>query len=221
MKIVIFDFDGTLTKSKKGTSSWRKVWEAIDDLDYDNFLFNKFKNGEIDDDAWLELILDRYKQKGVNNQILENISSKVELQDGAVEMLKKLYDKKIKIFILSGGVKNIIEYVLKREKIYNIITSVEAYDFIFDKNKILQSFKKPEHNLEDKSEYVNLLKKEYGVSGEDILFVGNGINDETVYKSGAVTLCINPDGANSNDKQIWNYCIDNCTNLKQILKFVK
>ena len=84
----------------------------------------------------------------------------------------------------------------------------------------MQGFKKPKHNLEDKSEYVNLLKEEYNVSGGDVLFVGNGANDETVYKSGAVTLCINPDGANTGDRQIWNHCIENCTDLKQILKFI-
>ena len=36
----------------------------------------------------------------------------------------------------------------------------------------------------------------------DILFVGNSVNDEWVYQSGAKTLCVNPDSAKIENLQI-------------------
>ncbi len=220
MKAVIFDFDGTLTKSKKGSNCWYKIWEEINDLDYDAFLYNKFLNNQITTDEWYNLIMQRYKQKGVNQQMLETISTRIELLDGVHETLSLLYNNNIKIYVLSGGIKQIIQPVLVREDILKYITSVEAYTINFDKIGKINGYGKPKHNLESKNEYVEIIKNELKIDAKDILFVGNGKNDEDVYKSGAKTLCINPDDADITNKTFWTYGIQNCTNLKQILKFI-
>ena len=134
MKAVIFDFDGTLTKTKKGSNCWYKIWEYIDDLEYDSYLYNKFKNKEISDTQWFKLIFERYKEKNVQKKYLENIALKIKFLPGTYKTLEQLYKNGIKIFILSGGVRQIIESVLNREKILPFVTSLESYDLIFDKN---------------------------------------------------------------------------------------
>ena len=220
MKAVIFDFDGTLTKTKKGSNCWYKIWEYIDDLEYDSYLYNKFKNKEISDTQWFKLIFERYKEKNVQKKYLENIALKIKLLPGTYKTLEQLYKNGIKIFILSGGVRQIIESVLNREKILPFVTSLESYDLIFDKNGKLYDFKFPcLHNLENKNEYIDFIKKQYHFSKDEILFVGNGANDEKAYLSGAKTLCINPDDTDINNKTIWHNSIKNCKNLLEILKY--
>ena len=220
MKAIVFDFDGTLTKSRKGSNCWYEVWKYIDDLEYDDFLYSKYKRKEIDDETWMKLIIKRYKEKDVQRVYLHEISKKLELLPETRETLKKLYENGVKIFVLSGGIKQIIEDVFKREKVDEFITAIETYDLIFDNNGKLINYRRPSlHNLENKSEYIELIKNQYNFKSEDILFVGNGSNDEMVYLSGARTLCINPDDTDSSNKTIWHHQIENCENLSEILKF--
>lgn len=220
MKAIVFDFDGTLTKSKKGSNCWYKIWEYIDDLAYDEMLYNMFKKKLIDNDKWFEMIIKRYKEKDVKEAYLEDIANSIELLPGTYQTLKQLHNNGVKIFVLSGGVRQIIEGVLNREKVNKYITSIEAYDLIFEKNGKLTSYAQPNlHNLERKEEYIEQIKTQYGLKSKDILFVGNGSNDETVYKSGVKTLCINPDDADITNKKCWTYGIENCNDLTQILQY--
>ncbi len=220
MKAIVFDFDGTLTKSRKGSNCWYEVWKYMDDLDYDNFLYDKYKRKEFDDKKWFELIIERYKQIDVRREYLHEISKSIALLPGTYETLEQLYKFDIKIFILSGGIRQIIEDTLKREKVDKFITSIETYDLIFDENGKLLGLKRPNlHNPENKNEYIDLIKKEYNLNSDEILFVGNGANDEKVYLSGVNTLCINPDDADIKNTKVWHNGIENCENLTQILKF--
>lgn len=220
MKAVVFDFDGTLTKNRKGSNCWFEIWKYIDDLEYDGVLFNKYKNKEIDSLQWLDLIFKRFKEKGVKREYLQNIAKSIEILPGTHETLKKLYENDVKIFILSGGVRQIIEEILKREKIDGFITAIETYDLFFNENGELVGYDRPNvHSLESKNEYIEVIKQRYNLSGNEILFVGNGSNDETVYLSGAKTLCINPDDTDMSNRKIWNFGIENCENLMQILEY--
>ena len=220
MKAIIFDFDGTLTKSKKGGNCWYEIWQYIDDLDYADYLYGMYKRREINDDQWYNLIIERYKEKGVQRSYLKEISNKIELIDGAYETLEILHKNNIKIFIISGGIRQIIEDVLSRENALQFVDRVETYELVFDEKGKLLDYQKPLfHNLENKHECVEILKKQYKLDAKEILFVGNGKNDETVYLSGVNTLCINPDDTDSHNKIFWHNFIDNCQNLTEILKF--
>ena len=220
MKAIIFDFDGTLNKKKKGSNCWYEVWKYIDDLDYDNYLYDMYKRKEINANEWFKRIIERYKEKGVKREYLAEISKNIELIDGIDETFDFLSQNNIKIFILSGGIRQIIEDTLTRENALKYIDKVEAYDLIFDKNGHLLNLKKPDlHNPENKQECVELIKQQYKLNANDILFVGNGANDESVYKSGVATLCINPDDTDCTNKTIWHNAIENCCNLTEILKF--
>ena len=91
--------------------------------------------------------------------------------------------------------------------------------FVFDGENFLK-IEKANEPFDDKHKYVDQIKKENDVSGNEILFVGNGANDQTVYLTGARTLCINPDDADYTNKKYWNNYIKNCKNLTEIIKFL-
>ncbi len=220
MKAVIFDFDGTLTQEPKGLTCWNWIWKYIDDMESSKFLYNQYTTKKIDFKAWYDLTIDIFKDKGVRREYLTDIASKMKLMPGMCETFKQLHENGIKIFVLSGGIKQIIEDTLKRNNSGQFVTLIETYNFIFDKDGKLVGYDSPKsHNIENKNEFIDIVKQEYKLRGEDILFVGNSRNDENARRSGVRTLCINPDGTNGNDKAIWNYSIENCENLTQILKF--
>ena len=79
----------------------------------------------------------------------------------------------------------------------------------------------PNITKEDINYYINYLKEKHGIKGEEVLFVGNGANDQTVYLSGARTLCINPDDADYKNKKYWDFYMENCENLTEIIPFLE
>ncbi len=219
MEAVIFDFDGTLTQERKGVNSWNLIWKYIDDMQKYRALLNQYISKEFDVKTWLKLTIERFKDKGVRREYLTQIARDIKLMPGTHATLRELYENGIKIFVLSGGVKQIIGDVLKNDGVERFFTDIQAYNMLFDKNGELLGCDSPEHNVENKNEFIDIVKQKYRLRSEDILFVGNSSNDEKAYLSGVRTLCINPDGTNGNDKGIWNGCIENCENLKEILKF--
>ena len=109
-KIVVFDFDGTLTK---GSNSWLLIWKALDMLDYDAQLFGSFRQGKITSEEWMNKILIAYKEHKVNKKMLEEIAASTKTINNLKKLLAKLKKNNIKTYVLSSGVKNIIEIVLK------------------------------------------------------------------------------------------------------------
>ena len=73
------------------------------------------------------------------------------------------------------------------------------------------------YDYEGKSQYIEVLKKVTDTKADEITFVGNGDNDEWVFKSGCKTICINPDNIDSNNKNVWHVEIPYLNNLTQIL----
>ena len=51
---------------------------------------------------------------------------------------------------------------------------------------------------------------------EEIIFVGNGDNDEWAYKSGCKTICINPVNTDSKNRTIWHSEISSLESLAEI-----
>lgn len=213
-KIVVFDFDGTLTITNKGSNSWANVWEYLNALDEDAYLYNKYINGEFDYRGWLNRCIDAYKKYRLNKSAMSYLAGKIKLIDDVEQVFKLFHDKNIKIYIMSQGVKNLIDIVLKN--VLKYITDIEGVELLFDENNIVCS---ASYRIEDKQHYIENIMKQENCNPKDILFIGNGKNDETVYKTGVETLCLNADDADYTNKTFWNNAIETNT-LSDILKYV-
>ena len=218
-KLIIFDFDGTLSKPNELPNSWARIWAKINRKDDDDRLYRMYLNGEINYEQWAVEVLKIYRDSKVNKSLIEEIAKDTVLLDESDKVLKYLYDKGIKIMILSGGIKNIINSVLGENK--NYIFKIEAQELLFDENGIVKGVTKLNHSIEDKSQYVDMVIKELNLNPNEVLFFGNGENDEGVYKTKVKTICMNPDGADYNNKTVWNELIMNTSSLNDILPFVQ
>ena len=217
-EIVIFDYDGTLTKSEKGTNSWFNMWKALDDLKTDEKLYSMFKRGEITHREWFSLIIDHLKEKRVTSSFFKQLAKKTVLIDGVGDLFKMLYENNVEIYVLSSGIKNLIDQTLSGLKKY--ITDIQGYEILFDKQGVVSAGKNVDFLDEQKDDFIKKIIKTKNVKPEEILFVGNGSNDECVSKTGVQTLCLNPDDTDHENSRIWNaYIFTN--NIKDILQFVK
>lgn len=214
-KVIIFDFDGTLTISN--SSTWARIWKKLDALDVDYKYYKMYANNEIDYETWVRLIVEYLQTRNYSETDLDELIFSMKFINNLEKVLKFLNDKNIQVYILSGGIKIVIEKALGELK--NYIKQIEATNFIFDKNGTLSSYEVPNHNPENKFEYVTEVIKNENVKPNEVLFVGNGKNDETVYKTGVNTLCLNADDANYENKEIWHNSIFT-DNLEDIMAYI-
>lgn len=213
-KVVIFDFDGTLTISN--SSTWSRIWKKLDALDVDYKYYKMYANNEIDYETWVKLIVEYLQERNYNEHDLNELVFSMKFIDNLELVLKFFKEKQIQVYILSGGIKIVIEKALGNLKCY--IKQIEATNFVFDNSKLI-GYTVPIHNPENKCEFVSYVMEKENVTPKQVLFVGNGKNDETVYKTGVNTLCLNADDANYNNKEIWHSAIFT-NNLEDILHYI-
>ena len=218
MKAIIFDFDGTLTKKD------RNIWKAIfEDLGLDTksekseykTQFRDFLAGKINYQQWCDETLAVYRANGFSEKMFYNLADQIVLLDGFSAMVQKLNEKGLKLHIVSGNFVEIIEYVLGDYKKY--FDSISANHIEFDQNGIISKIIGTNYDFEGKAKFIKTYAQNNGIAPQDILFVGNGDNDEWVYLSGCKTLCINPDKTDCNDKTKWHHAIEHLSNLQEIL----
>lgn len=216
-KIIVFDFDGTL--SKKGKNIWKEIWKScgwqLGSTSYYAALYRSFMKGEITHQQWCAFTCEALKYKNFNEHDFYQIVKDYCLVDGFEETISALKRAGYKLHIVSGGVKEAIICKLKKYVLY--FDSINANSIKFSKDGVIDKIEGTKYDFEGKARFISQLIEREGVSEKDILFVGNGSNDEWAFQSGCKTLCINPDGTNSENKTIWHDEIGNLTNLKQIL----
>lgn len=219
-QVVVFDFDGTLTTSNSKRTTWESIWIGLGyDVKCCQELHLRFSRGEITHDQWCKITEDYFRKQHLHRDTLENISRKIHLLKGTRETLKELYQRDIKIYIVSGSIMTVIRSVLR--PVYQYIDGIKANEFRFGDDGFLREIIGTKYDFEGKASFISELSKELRVHPSDILFVGNSINDQFVYTSGARTLCINPQLTDIGNSKIWNDCIPSCRNLTEILKYIQ
>ena len=216
MKTIVFDFDGTLTK--KSNEIWRNIWVKLDAVDIDDMLYKKYTSGEIDYSGWCEAIEKEYIKLGFNSRILDELISKIEMMDNLEFTLSQLKKEGYELRILSGGIDYVIKSLLKDKIKY--FEDIKCTHFIFDDKGFLSKIIDTDSDEEGKGRYISNLIKEKKCDPKDIIFVGNGHNDRFVSSSGCTTICINPNGTNHLDKDIWHLYIENSDNFKDVLDLI-
>ena len=221
MKFAIFDFDGTLTQ--KDSHVWRKLWEKCGyeigkDSLYAN-LYVSFMRGKITHQEWCDLTCKAFMSSGLNREDVLSVAQSINLIGDMSLALNTLKDNGFSLHIVSGGVKEVIESALGKD--VGLFDSINANNFQYDKSGKLIHIDETIFDYSGKADFIKKLKLDYGASESDICFIGNGLNDEWVYKEGCKTICINPDDdVRHSDKNIWSTCVQSSGSLVDIVPAV-
>ena len=220
IRAVIFDFDGTLTKSNENI--WKKLYLKLGLLVDKNSNYYKsyidFINKKYDYQSWVKVNEDDFKKGGLTESIFYEIAGEYELFNGVIETIKLLRKQNIKLYILSGNFVQAIKYILGENKDY--FNDVSANNIYFDNSSFIKEITPTIYDFEGKATYIKNIMINENLSPEEVCFVGNGDNDIYAYRAGVKTICINPVNAKEDDEMIWSNVIKNCKNLEEILKFI-
>ena len=219
IKAIVFDFDGTLTKAKLRTT-WESLWEMLGyDVQECRELHEQYDKKLFSHQEWCDKTAEKFIEKQMTRQHLINLSKKIKLIPGCKKTLKELKNRNIKLYIVSGSIKDIIEQVLGDT--HNLFTEIKANEFLFDtQTSILTKIIGTKYDFEGKANYINYISQRLGVSTSDILFVGNSNNDTWAYQSGVNTLCVNPRITDYHNNIIWHNSIVDFDDFSKILPHI-
>lgn len=220
IQAIVFDFDGTLTIGKHERTTWEDIWISLGyNIKACQELHLQYNRHEITHAEWCEKTGIMFRQRNLHREDVENIASKIHLIKGVRKTFLELQKRDIKIYIVSGSIFTIIKAVLKSN--IQFIDGMTANRFNFDESGLFTSIIPTQYDFEGKAAYIRRIANELHISPDDILFVGNSLNDQFAYMSGAKTLCINPKLTDISNTKIWNNCIHSCGDLSEILDFIK
>lgn len=219
-KVVVFDFDGTLTRGKSNRTTWESIWTSLGyRVTECQDLQSRFIHGEISHDEWCQLTEEKFVARHLHKADVENIAKKIKLLPGVKETFAMHEEKNIKIYIVSGSIFDVIKKVLGNS-VHHYIDGIKANHFFYNDNGTLSKIVGTRYDFEGKADFLREIAMELQISTKDILFVGNSFNDRFAYQSGARTLCINPKETDPTDFVVWNDYIKVCTDLKEIMKYI-
>lgn len=218
-KAVVFDFDGTLTMPNGNLTTWEDIWIYLDyDINECAELHTRFSRSEITHKKWCDLTESRFKRQKLHKDQLDVIADNIQLLAGTKEVIHNLSDSGVDLFICSGSIDYIINRVLGPLK--HKFLEIKSNRFLFNREGYLNEIKGTRYDFEGKANYINQIAKEYFYEPHEILFVGNSLNDEWAFESGATTLCINPSMTNPTRSYQWIYSMRNVKDLNAIMEYV-
>lgn len=216
---VVFDFDGTLTIGDSNKTTWERIWVNLGyDVKCCQELHRQFIRNEISHAEWCKITESCFRNRHLHRSMIEELSSKIRLIKGTKKTFKELYQRDIKIYIVSGSIMTIIRSVL--HPVYQYVDGIKANEFHFGEDGLLKEIVGTKYDFGGKETYISELSRELKISPRDILFVGDSVNDQSAYKSGARTLCVNPKLTDVSNSAIWNNYILPCRDLIEIMEFV-
>ena len=217
IQIAVFDFDGTLAMNYSGITTWETIWKTVGyEIDICQKLHKEFDDNKITHQEWCDLTAKKFIEKNLHQSTLSKMALEINLIDGVYRTFEILSKQGIKIHILSGSIANIIRIVLQG---LSCITEIKANEFVFNNDGYLKKIIGTPFDFDGKADYIVNLSEYYEVPTCDIFFIGNDHNDESVHRTGAMTLCINPRETNPRDKDIWDDYILSCKSLEDVIPY--
>jgi phosphoserine phosphatase len=140
----------------------------------------------------------------MKESLLRRIAGEIELIDGTRETLELIKSRGVRLYIVSGSIKQIIRIVLG--DLYDLFDEVKANEIGFDSAGNLKRIEGTRYDFEGKAQFLRNIISEHGLSELEVLFVGNSLNDIYASRSGARTLCVNPQYDQSRHRGALDLC---------------
>lgn len=219
-KIVVFDFDGTLTKNASMRSSWERLWVScgyqVDDC---RKLHREYSSGQFNHQEWCDKTAEMFKKHHFSRDNIEQVASNIELLDDCKEVLHYLHSKGIQLFIVSGSIDTLIKKILGND-LSSLFSKIQANQMQFNSDGMLERIIGTKYDFNGKAEYVQgIIAKKY--LPNEIVFFGNSFNDESVCSTGVRAVCINPKQTISYDTRYWTDEKTNVISMKDFIPFIR
>jgi phosphoserine phosphatase len=221
MKIIALDVEGTIFKTKiklPSTNIDSTIWQSIalslgpkavqEEIDthvkWEAGLYNNYME-------WMKETILIHKKYELKESDFKNIINSAEYNHGVIEFFNALDRKKYIPVLITGG----FQELAKRVQVdFNINHSFAACQYYFDMNGLLSGYNLLPCDFHGKVEFIEIMLKEYGLSNNDWIFIGDGKNDIEIAKKSpfSVGIC-----AHSELKKVVNLEIESFKDLINVI----
>ncbi|MBW2989651.1 HAD family phosphatase [Candidatus Woesearchaeota archaeon] len=186
-KLVCFDVDGTLVDNI--VFSWQLFHDYFrTDAEKRAKVREKFYKGEISYLDWANHDINMWVEKKAKKQdflrALEK--NKVKLMQGALETLKALKEKGIRLAVISGSLNIILEYALPDYRDY--FSDVFLSHISFDKVGNITKVAATEYDMIKKAEALRIIAEKEKLKLSECVFVGDHHNDVHIAKEAGLGI---------------------------------
>ena len=184
VRMVAFDLDGTLLQEEGYIWSWQLVWRF---LKYDDGIRAELMNRALNDEKhrnptwykdWCDESADLFRQKELKRSDFAQITKNLTVAEGFREVVQTLKNHNVKLVIISGGIDVFLD-----EKIPDwreLFDQVFINRFTFNKDGLFQRIESTVYDFEGKWTCIENICRENGWHHDQVVFVGDGFNDEYV-----------------------------------------
>ena len=112
-RAVVFDFDGTLTRRPEDETTWEKIWKRLGyGINECASYLAQFRDKQITHQEWCDITLRKFADRGLTRTQVLEIAKSISLVAGSGKALRQLRAQKIRLYILSGSIKDVVRSVL-------------------------------------------------------------------------------------------------------------
>ncbi len=213
-KLVCFDVDGTLIDNV--TFSWQIFHDYFQtDKHRREDAKNKFFNGQITYKEWAEHDINLWKERNAKKHDFLKAISHLKLMKGALETLRELKKRGIKLAIISGSLNILLEkFIPNYEEFFNDVFLSRIY---FDKDGNIANVEATEYDMDGKALALRKIAEREGISIKECVFVGDYLNDLKIIQEAGLGIAFNCQ--NDELKMAADVAIEK-KDLREILKYI-
>lgn len=210
-KIICFDVDGTLVENR---SSWVLLNTGLgcptDCLDE---IYQKTESGQMSFADGVKILEDMYIDSGKATEMyIRGIFNQIPLKHDARETIAFARVKGYKSYLISGGIDIYVEEIAKK-------AGVDGYfahaGFEFDDRGNFCRIKYNLSQTETKVLRIKQLSERYDVAANEIIYVGDGVNDVGAFKITGHGVAVYP-----YDRELENIAWKKIKELSELTKII-
>lgn len=187
--MLVCDMCGTLVEYEDTNSSWEKLNDILNiDQERNKKLTKKWKSN--DKYSFIEYTHDTvklYLKKGIKKEDIDKLKQESSYKNGIDKLLKYAKKQNMYTMIITGGIGNIAEMLYNE---FNFDTYHSSCYFNFYKNDLVN------YNIErcggasDKISILNYHLKQNEINIDDVIFVGDDLNDYDISSASGTSFDI-------------------------------
>lgn len=199
MKLLVFDVEGTLFETAiklPGTSIDSTIWQSIanalgqDAVREEIETHRKWEKSEYRSYiAWMEDTIAIHKKYSLTEACFRQLIVAAKYNPGVSEVLQRIDRTQYEIMLVSGGFQELAE---RPQKDFSIKHAFAACEYFFGIDGFLKGYNLLPCDFAGKIHFIQLMLREYGLSANDWIFVGDGVNDVPIAREAPVSVGYRP-----------------------------